>query len=78
MAHVLPVDRDDPQPRGLGALHHVLDEVHTGQGARIRLASALRASFDALGFELTKLKPEQAACIGVPVEGPYKGDHYRY
>jgi hypothetical protein len=31
MAHVLPVDRDDPQPRGLGALHHVLDEVHTGR-----------------------------------------------
>ncbi|MFE0646940.1 adenosylhomocysteinase, partial [Streptomyces sp. NPDC058877] len=24
------------------------------------------------------LRPEQAAYIGVPVEGPYKPDHYRY
>jgi adenosylhomocysteinase len=28
--------------------------------------------------ELTELQPEQAAYIGVPVEGPYKSDHYRY
>jgi adenosylhomocysteinase len=33
---------------------------------------------DALGVRLTKLSPEQAAYIGVPVEGPYKPDHYRY
>ncbi|WP_198357582.1 adenosylhomocysteinase, partial [Streptomyces fildesensis] len=26
----------------------------------------------------TTLRPEQAAYIGVPVEGPYKADHYRY
>ncbi|WP_165869634.1 adenosylhomocysteinase, partial [Streptomyces barkulensis] len=26
----------------------------------------------------TVLSPEQAAYIGVPVEGPYKPDHYRY
>ncbi len=32
----------------------------------------------ALGVKLTKLSPEQAAYIGVPVEGPYKPDHYRY
>src|SRR5687767_14490295 len=31
-----------------------------------------------LGVKLTKLSPEQAAYIGVPVEGPYKPDHYRY
>jgi adenosylhomocysteinase len=31
-----------------------------------------------LGIKLTKLSPEQAAYIGVPVEGPYKPDHYRY
>jgi len=31
-----------------------------------------------LGAKLTKLSPEQAAYIGVPVEGPYKADHYRY
>jgi adenosylhomocysteinase len=28
--------------------------------------------------KLTKLTPEQAAYIGVPVEGPYKPEHYRY
>nr|WP_269801995.1 adenosylhomocysteinase [Streptomyces capitiformicae] len=27
---------------------------------------------------LTTLRPEQAAYIGVEVEGPYKPDHYRY
>jgi adenosylhomocysteinase len=37
-----------------------------------------RLHLDALGVELTELKPEQAAYIGVPVEGPYKSDHYRY
>ncbi len=31
-----------------------------------------------LGVELTVLTPEQAAYIGVPVEGPYKPEHYRY
>jgi adenosylhomocysteinase len=31
-----------------------------------------------LGVRLTKLTEEQAAYIGVPVEGPYKPDHYRY
>ena len=28
--------------------------------------------------ELTKLSKEQAAYLGVPVEGPYKPEHYRY
>jgi adenosylhomocysteinase len=32
----------------------------------------------ALGVKLTKLSDEQAAYIGVPVDGPYKSDHYRY
>jgi adenosylhomocysteinase len=31
-----------------------------------------------LGVKLTKLSPEQAAYIGVPVDGPYKAEHYRY
>ena len=31
-----------------------------------------------LGVKLTKLTEEQAEYIGVPVEGPYKSDHYRY
>jgi adenosylhomocysteinase len=31
-----------------------------------------------IGVKLTQLSPEQAAYIGVPVEGPYKPEHYRY
>jgi len=31
-----------------------------------------------IGVSLTKLSQEQADYIGVPVEGPYKPDHYRY
>ena len=31
-----------------------------------------------LGAKLTTLTQEQADYIGVPVEGPYKADHYRY
>jgi adenosylhomocysteinase len=31
-----------------------------------------------IGVKLTKLTTEQAAYLGVPVEGPYKPDHYRY
>jgi adenosylhomocysteinase len=37
-----------------------------------------RLHLDALGAKLTELTPEQAAYIGVPVEGPYKSEHYRY
>ncbi len=37
-----------------------------------------RLHLDALGVKLTALRPEQAAYIGVPVDGPYKSDHYRY
>jgi adenosylhomocysteinase len=37
-----------------------------------------RLHLDALGVKLTELTPKQAAYIGVPVEGPYKVDHYRY
>jgi len=37
-----------------------------------------RVHVEALGASLTKLTEEQAAYIGVPVDGPYKSDHYRY
>jgi adenosylhomocysteinase len=37
-----------------------------------------RLHLDKLGVKLTRLSPEQAAYIGVAVEGPYKPDHYRY
>lgn len=37
-----------------------------------------RLHLENLGVHLTKLTPEQAEYIGVPVEGPYKADFYRY
>jgi len=56
----------DDYPIGVYVLPKKLDE----KVARLHL--------DALGVELTELTPEQAAYIGVPVDGPYKPDHYRY
>jgi adenosylhomocysteinase len=37
-----------------------------------------RLHLDALGVRLTELTKDQASYIGVPVEGPYKPDSYRY
>jgi adenosylhomocysteinase len=37
-----------------------------------------RLHLDKLGIQLTELTPEQAAYIDVPIEGPYKAEHYRY
>ncbi|MDR2210545.1 MAG: adenosylhomocysteinase [Spirochaetaceae bacterium] len=37
-----------------------------------------RLHLSKIGVKLTTLTPEQAAYIGVPVEGPFKADHYRY
>jgi adenosylhomocysteinase len=37
-----------------------------------------RLHLDALGAKLTQLTEGQAAYLGVPVDGPYKSDHYRY
>jgi adenosylhomocysteinase len=31
-----------------------------------------------IGVKLTKLSQKQAEYLGVPVEGPYKSEHYRY
>jgi len=31
-----------------------------------------------LGVKLTKLTPDQATYLGIPAEGPFKPDHYRY
>ncbi|HRF02866.1 MAG TPA: adenosylhomocysteinase [Pirellulaceae bacterium] len=49
---------------------HVLPKTLDEEVARLHL--------DKLGVKLTKLTPAQAAYIGVPVQGPYKPDHYRY
>jgi adenosylhomocysteinase len=37
-----------------------------------------RLHLDKLGAKLTRLTPEQAAYIGVSVDGPYKSERYRY
>jgi adenosylhomocysteinase len=37
-----------------------------------------RLQLKTLGAMLTELTDEQAAYIGVPKQGPYKTDHYRY
>ncbi|WAC63094.1 adenosylhomocysteinase [Pseudoxanthomonas sp. SL93] len=37
-----------------------------------------RLHLDKIGVKLTKLTKDQADYLGVPVEGPYKPDHYRY
>ncbi|MBR0072739.1 MAG: adenosylhomocysteinase, partial [Bacteroidales bacterium] len=37
-----------------------------------------RLHLEQLGVHLTTLTEKQAAYLGVPVNGPYKADHYRY
>jgi adenosylhomocysteinase len=37
-----------------------------------------RLHLDKLGVRLTKLTEQQSTYLGIPVEGPYKPDHYRY
>jgi adenosylhomocysteinase len=37
-----------------------------------------RLHLSALGVKLTELSHDQAAYLGIPVDGPYKSDHYRY
>jgi adenosylhomocysteinase len=37
-----------------------------------------RLHLDKLGAKLTKLTPAQAEYLGIPVEGPFKPEHYRY
>jgi adenosylhomocysteinase len=58
--------KTDQYTLGVHTLPKQLDE----KVARLHLA--------ALGVRLTELSKEQAAYLGVPVEGPYKSDLYRY
>jgi adenosylhomocysteinase len=37
-----------------------------------------RLHLDALGVRLTELSQSQADYLGIPVDGPFKADHYRY
>ena len=54
------------------------DKPEVGVGIQELDEEVARLHLDHLGAELTELTDEQAAYIGVPKEGPYKPDHYRY
>jgi adenosylhomocysteinase len=66
MAQVELFTNPEAYPVGVHTLAKHLDE----KVARLHLA--------ALGARLTELTKQQASYLGVPVEGPYKPEHYRY
>jgi adenosylhomocysteinase len=66
IAQVELFTRNQEYPLGVHTLPKHLDE----KVARLHLG--------ALGVTLTELTKAQASYLGVPVEGPYKPDHYRY
>jgi adenosylhomocysteinase len=66
MAQIALWTEPENYPLGVHVLPKSLDE----EVARLHL--------DHLGARLTKLTPEQAEYIGVPVNGPFKPDYYRY
>ena len=66
LAQIALWETKDTRGIGVEVLSKELDE----EVARLHL--------DKVGCKLTKLTPEQAAYIDVPVEGPYKAEHYRY
>src|SRR3954453_17116246 len=66
MAQLELFTKNDEYEKQVYVLPKHLDE----KVARLHLGS--------LGVKLTRLSEEQAAYIGVPVQGPYKPDHYRY
>ena len=66
LAQIELFTKPEEYPVGVYVLPKHLDE----EVARLHL--------DALGVRLTELTDEQAAYLGVAVEGPYKSDHYRY
>ncbi|MEZ5091581.1 adenosylhomocysteinase [Nocardioides sp.] len=66
LAQIELFTKNEDYPVGVYVLPKHLDE----EVARLHLAS--------LGVVLTELTPGQASYLGVPVEGPYKPDQYRY
>jgi len=66
LAQIEIFTKPDEYPVGVYILPKKLDE----EVARLHLAK--------IGANLTELSKEQADYIGVPVEGPYKPEHYRY
>ena len=66
IAQIELFSKHDQYPLGVHVLPKHLDE------------KVAKVHVEALGAKLTELTADQAAYIGVPVEGPYKPDHYRY
>ena len=66
LAQIELFTKPDEYPTGVYVLPKHLDE----EVARLHLG--------ALGVNLTTLTDEQASYLGVPVDGPYKADAYRY
>jgi adenosylhomocysteinase len=66
LAQIELFTKNEEYPLGVYTLPKHLDE------------AVARLHLDALGVRLTELTPKQAAYLGIPVEGPYKSDHYRY
>ena len=66
LAQIELYTKREQYPLGVYRLARELDE----KVARLHL--------DKLGVKLTKLTDDQAAYIGVPKDGPFKPDHYRY
>jgi adenosylhomocysteinase len=66
LAQIEIFTKTEDYPVGVYVLPKHLDE----EVARLHL--------DALGVHLTTLTDDQASYLGLPVEGPYKSDHYRY
>ncbi len=56
----------DQYPIGVHVLPKLLDE----EVARLHL--------DKIGVKLSKLSPDQSEYLGIPIEGPFKPEHYRY
>jgi adenosylhomocysteinase len=66
LAQIELFTKPDDYPTGVYVLPKHLDE----EVARLHL--------DALGVKLTQLTDDQASYLGVPVQGPYKSEQYRY
>ena len=66
LAQIELFTKPDNYPTGVYTLPKHLDE------------SVARLHLDALGVKLTELTGSQAEYLGVPVDGPYKSDQYRY
>jgi adenosylhomocysteinase len=66
LAQIEIFTKPEEYPTGVYTLPKHLDE----EVARLHL--------DSLGVKLTTLSEEQASYLGIPVEGPYKSDQYRY